>query len=817
MKKFLVFLMLLFSLTSVFANDAEPEIEVKNPVIVIPGKADAIKKFAAEELKKHLELISGKKIEITEKTSGGEFPFYVGIPFPDDKTPLKNEEARYRITPSGIYLYGEDAPLADIFNLRVTRTGTMFAVYFFLENELGVRWTEPGDDGIVYKPQPELSFAVKDFSWVPQLKQRNIRLWFSTLPSSVWNLLPKKMAYSKDSINRIIRDHNIWFRRMRQGASEPYNYGHAFTKWWAEYSKIHPEYFALTLETGKRDHLHRGKADRPDLVKLCVSNRNVHKQVVENWLEEKQKHPDRIYNINVCENDGWGFCTCPACIKLDVRKEEEPLVTYLKNGKPLYANMTDRYIWFSNEILKLAREKYPDTKAIMYGYGTYVNPPRREKLSDGIIIGLVPSMLQGTKAIEQTYKGWKNMGAEEFLLRPNDMHMASGLPMGYEKQLFDAFKVGLNNGIIGMDFDSLTGAWESDGLADYVIARGSTYPDKSFDYWVDEYCSSFGPAKDDMKEYYKYWRANWNKRIWNENVPDREKTLQDAVDGYRVVLRKMLDYFTPADFDATDAILEKASAKMLSSDERKRIEKMKLFNKHSRLSIELLAVFSDKNSSLSQRVAKAQEVLKFRTENRDKIKMNWPSFFEYEGMFGDDEAHKWNGPLHGAMGMAEALSSIEPISQNSLDWKFKIDNEDVGMKENWKDAKWDDLCKKWLPINTTCSWNKAESGLPEELRTKLTDYNGKAWYAAEIQKNEKMKDRKVYLLFEAVDDSCIVFVNGQKTGEHIYKKSNDWCTPFSIRIDQCFNNEETQQIRVMVSNKVADGGIWKPVWIAVGK
>lgn len=809
MKKYLVLFMLLLSTIAIFANNADNvKIRVENPVIIIPEKADTVKKFAAEELKKHLELVTGGKIEITENVPKKGFPFYVGIPFPDDKMELKREEARYRITPNGIYIYGEDAPLSNIFNFRETRTGTMFSVYFFLENELGVKWIEPGDDGIVYNTRTELGFTAKNFSWVPQLKQRNIRLWFSALPPSVWNLLPEKMTYSKEAVNGIIRDHNIWFKRMRQGTSEPYNYGHAFTKWWGKYSKTHPEYFALNIELGKREHLHRGKGDRPDLVKLCVSNREVHKQIVENWLEEKRKCPERISNINLCENDGWGFCVCPECIKLDVRKEGEPLVAYYKDGQPVYAHMTDRYVWFTNEVLKLARKEYPDTKAIMYGYGCYVNPPRREKLSDGIIIGIVPSMLSGNDAIEQNFKVWKNAGAKEFIYRPNDMHVASGLPMGYEKQIFEAFKVGINNGIIGTDFDSLTGSWETDGLADYMIARGSIYPDRNFDYWENEYCSAFGPAKDDMKEYFRYWRDNWTKRIWNDKVPDREKTLQAGIDGYRVVLRRMLDYFTSADFDAADAILERASAKNLNVNEKKRVEKIKLSNKHSRLTIELLTVFSDADSSMLKKVEKAREVLDFRIKNRDNLKMNWPSFFEYEGLFGG----------RGAMAWANAFDNdLVPLSKSSLKWRFKIDQEDSGLRENWQKSKWEDISKNWVSINTSSSWDKDQSGLPEELRSKLKDYNGKGWYATRIKTDEKMKNKKVYLVFGAVDDSCEVYVNGEKAGEHIFKKGNDWCTPFSIRIDQGFNDNEWQVITVRVSNAKGDGGIWKPVWLAVEK
>ncbi|MDD5482599.1 MAG: DUF4838 domain-containing protein [Kiritimatiellae bacterium] len=789
-----------------------------DPVIVLPKNADAIKKFAAEELKKHLELITGKPIEITDDAEGKKgFPFYVGIPFPDDKAELKREEARYRITPAGIYLYGEDAhgedaDLEKVLHPRVTRTGTMFAVYFFLENELGVKWMEPGDDGIAFCPRSELVFASKCFSWAPGLTIRQ----FSLNRRILFRNVPVKMAYNREEMDRIILEHGIWLRRMRLGSSEMIEMGHAFTDWWEKYGKNHPEYFALNPENGRREPY---REKRPDLAKLCVANRNVQKQIVANWLERKKKQPELV-NINVCDNDGFGFCACPECLKLDVRKEGEPLVACQKDGKNILAHMTDREVWFANEVLKLAREKYPDLKAVMYGYGCYLQAPRREKVSEGVIIEFVPTMLSGSAAIEKLYCDWKNMGAKEFIHRPNDMWLATGLPMGFEKLMFASLKTGFENGAIGMLFDSLiTGSWEADGLGYYVIARAGTYPDRSFDDWEDEYCSGFGPAKDDMKEYFQYWRNNWDSRIWNANTPDKENVLQDAACAYQVVLRRMLDYFTAADFDATDAILAKASAKELSADARKRVEKMQLANKHSRLSMELLAAFSDENSSLRQKVEKAKEALNFRIENRDKIKMNWSAFLAAESYFGDDEKHKWDGPLNGAMAWAEAFfdGELEPLAQKPLVWKFKIDAEAAGTQEDLQNAKWTDVNKTWLSVNTVCSWDKPRSGLPEEIRSRLEKHDGKGWYAAAIKKDERMKDRKVYLVFGAADGFCRVYVNGAKAGENICKKDNAGGAPFTIRIDQRFDDGEWQQIRVCVSNATGPGGICKPVWLAAGK
>jgi len=79
----------------------------------------------------------------------------------------------------------------------------------------------------------------------------------------------------------------------------------------------------------------------------------------------------------------------------------------------------------------------------------------------------------------------------------------------------------------------------------------------------------------------------------------------------------------------------------------------------------------------------------------------------------------------------------------------------------------------------------------------------------------KLRDN-VFLIFGAVDESCWIYVNGKKAGEHLFKNSDDWKTPFIIRIDREFDNsKEWQDIVIRVEDKSGMGGIYKSVWLAV--
>ena len=119
---------------------------------------------AAQELKTHLELITGKKIPVL---GGGQvrrnaFIFHIGKAPAGAPEKFQPEEARWEITPDAAYFYGEGTK------------GSLNAVYDFLENELGVRW--PGGNDIAFRKQDPLRVKSAEGKWIPKLNMRGIRV-----------------------------------------------------------------------------------------------------------------------------------------------------------------------------------------------------------------------------------------------------------------------------------------------------------------------------------------------------------------------------------------------------------------------------------------------------------------------------------------------------------------------------------------------------------------------------------------------------------------------------------------------------------------
>lgn len=767
-----VFLLLTLFITNIAAE--EIKIRPQDAVIIISYNANFKTNLAAQELQKHLTLIGGEKVPIFVQNQKNidKYCFFVGIlPF-NNKNKLAMEEACRIVTKRSTYLYGGES------------YGTLFAVYNFLEDNFGVRWVEPGDNGICFKEQNPLSLKIGRANWIPQLAMRNVRSGMGhnwQYHKLIASELPEDFKMSQNEYERKKVAIDLWLKRMRMGGRIALNYGHAFTNWWGKYRYEHPEYFAFIKKTGKREPYSVG--GNPVTIKLCVSNPAVTKQVVDNWLNK------RTPTINVCENDNDGFCECTKCLALDAREKGEKFTDHL----------TDRYIYFANMVLKEAHKKVPDAKAVMYAYSFYRFPPRKQRVEDGLIIGFVPSMLNLEKA-ETYYKGWIAKGAREIFLRPNDQHINTGLPMGFEKQLFESFQLGIKYGIIGVDYDALHNLWPITGIADYILARAICYPSKSFQHWEDEYYTTFGVAKEDIKAFFHYWRKNiWEKRI----IPKKEYILKVGQYGNfrRGLLRDLVNFYKESDFDITDSFLKKASGKNLTPKERKRLNQLILANHHSRLVYHAI-----KTKSVNEKLKATNDLFNFRQKHKNDLNINWDTLARVEINLGDFTENR----------QASKFKNFDYYYPFPLYWRFKIDPQNTGQKEMWQNYSWDQICVLWDLVQTNTPWERLKYRTPQKLINRLKKYDGIGWYAQSIKVDKKLKDKKIYLYFGAVDESCWIYVNKKLVGTHIMKKLDDWKTPFKINITKAIDwNKDSQFIMVRVEDKLGDGGIWKPVYIVV--
>ena len=779
MKK--LFALLLLSAAALLTG-RELTVDPANALIVINPKSGAVARLAARELQHYVKVMTGKTIPIAAKPAPGKYLFTFRKP---ENVKLKAEEAVWETTEKSTNFYGDSTnvhPRASDYSIftKASRSGDLTAVYDFLEQQLGFLFLAPGELGTSCTPSAVLKLKTKKNSWDPgQLTKRGLRSGVMNAEAAA-NDMSYPEFYRKKALTDIPRrnlDMLRWLKQMRMGTSITLHYGHAFTRWWKNYGARHPEYFAL----------HKGKRapwGDPANIKMCPSSNALIDRIVDNWKKAKV----RSSVINVCENDWGNYCECQNCRKLDA-----PILPGMKWDTEL----TDRYLWMANEVIKRARKTDPKVKVSFYAYSVYRFPPRRFRVEPGIVIGIVPSMLTWQES-DRMYKAWRKMGAVEMFQRPNDQHINTGLPMGIEEILFKHFQIGYKNGMMGTDYDSLHGFWAATGIADYILARAHVYPQKSFEQHYKEYCSAYGNAAADVRAYYDYWR---NEVFLKRLFPNREEIGRKGRYGNfrRGLMWDLPRYYFEKDFDETDAILKKGLSKKLNARQKELMQQLLLSNQHARLSYRAMA------ASGQAKLAAAQKLHSFRQANWDRINMNWYRLFAIESGFGDVTG----GKLVASMGKYSIGKTLSHY------WYFTPDPRNEGDELNWKNTSFTESEACWEKINITSGWETPGRFAPAAMRKFMAKYDGIGWYALRLNIPKAWKGKKIVLIFGAVDESAWIYLNGKLCGQRLYKNPDDWKKSFEIRIDQNINwNARYQSLVVKVQDKGGQGGIWRPVTLA---
>lgn len=448
--------------------------------------------FASEELKKHLELAGGKLVP-----GGGALEIFIGRnPGGTDK--LQPGEARWLYKEGKLYFWG---------NEKKDFSGTLAAVYGFLEEKLGVRWIFPGDDGIFVPGHRSVKFEENEsYKRIPPYLWAYVRhgLWHGYGP--VKNSIPTEWRIPEKQQKQLIADNELFRLRHRNGRILVIRYAHAFTKWPDRFEKSHPDYFGIGPY---------GKPQIPPLrkaAKLCLSNPAVIDQIIADW----KSSGTRQY-LNISPNDGTaGYCLCSKCMALDTRKP----------GESFYSHLTDRYLNFWNRVVKRAKAIRPDVIVTTYVYSYYRFPPRREKIEypDNMLCGLVPAVNEDSGAL---FEAWKTVGMKNCFLRPNDTHPASAQIRGLEEYIFDKYQSARKSfQLYGIDYDSTLGVKSRD-LEHYIVERMVCSPEKSFDELAEEFYSAYGEAAGAVKEFYSVLRPAGKAMYLKSAASKRNKMVLD--------------------------------------------------------------------------------------------------------------------------------------------------------------------------------------------------------------------------------------------------------------------------------------------------
>jgi len=588
--KILLFMVIagLFSVHSTVAMDIVISGQPR-AVIVLPEAASPVAQYAARELQAHIELATGAHLSITPEQQAAEDlgHIYIGPCVATEKAGIRVNALAVnafckKTTKDAIFLAGNDGPGVPPGD-DLTSMGSLFAVYDWLENQVGARWLWPGDTGTVVTHTQDVSSGPEDEQTVlPPLIHTRLRIGFG------YNDMNEAVG------SRYMLETNIWLRRHRIARGTNLDYPHAFEQYWDRYGQDHPDYFALRPD-GKRAPV------GPDghLVQMCVSNPGLHQLIISNWLKNRHNLPPRPW-INGCENDKTALdpsCNCEACRAWD---SSEGTVS-----------LSNRYARFWLALQAEGRKHDPEATVIGLAYAGYSQPPQGIALNDHIVIGIVPPYYfpleeKDRDAFRELWNGWAKTGARLFL-RPNYFLAGYCMPFIFSAEFGEEFQYAAQHGMVATDFDSLTGMWGVQGPNLYLLGRLQEQPEMKIASILDEFYSGFGPAAEQVRAYFSHWEQVTRKM--------NADFLKDHKGGWAAISRDGDVIYTPDSFREGRRILEEAGrAATSSADAAQRVEFLSIWLTHAELSMKTLAAFhafqaKPKEQNLKAAFADAKESL----------------------------------------------------------------------------------------------------------------------------------------------------------------------------------------------------------------
>ena len=436
-------------------------------VVVVGADATEAERHAASELASFLGQITGAKFETAAAPAdGAEVRLLVG---PDAAKLAESDFSTEGLGADGIVIrkVGKDLILAG-----GRPRGTLYAVYTFLEDELGCRWWSSKVSTI---PKREtVKVGKPDVRYVPVLEYRE-PFWFDAFDGD-WAVRNKSNGNSER------------LDKKRGGKHVYQGFVHTFYPLIppGKYFKDHPEWFSEI--NGKRT---------TDHAQLCLTNEQMRKELVKNLKERLRANPAATI-ASVSQNDWHRNCQCRSCAA--VEKAE---------GSP--AGLMIRFV---NAVAEDIEKEFPNVAISTLAYQYTRKPPKHVRPRHNVIVRLCsiecsfsrPLADERNKAFRDDILGWSKMCKRLYIwdYTTNFRHYVMPHPnlrvLGPNVKFFAEHNV---KGIFEQGAYTTYGA-EMAELRAWVLAKLLWDPSRDGQKLIDEFIDGYyGAAGPHIKEYLK--------------------------------------------------------------------------------------------------------------------------------------------------------------------------------------------------------------------------------------------------------------------------------------------------------------------------
>ena len=447
--------------------------EVAGPPAPSPSEATAIR-----ELQEYLSRCAGSL-----KVDGTEAVLLVGA------TDFAREKG---IAPSEM---AEESWLVKSFGHQVVLAGggsrgTLYAVWHFLEDRLGVRWWNYWEESVPSKQ--DWSFPALDDHGRPFFRMREIYTGGITPGTMITNALRNRLNRVQSSF-RIGKEHGGGYDYGRPG------FVHTFALYLppGKYFKDHPEYFALIHGARNRS---QPCLTHPQVFRIFLERLQEFIRQDESQASKAGIQPPSLYNISM--NDNWDQCKCPTCS------------SFLETERP-----SGLFIDFLNRLLHEIHQSREDICLETLAYYFTEEPPLKTKAAPQVFIRLCDTRSDNTfglqhphaKVFRELLAKWSATGVKLSIWDYGKTYFAShGLPLPSEFSLGKTMKTYADYGIQNFFWEhERNGSDDMHTLKFWMEAKLLENPyadsDKLFQDFMDGY---YGAAAPYLTEYRQgLWQA----------------------------------------------------------------------------------------------------------------------------------------------------------------------------------------------------------------------------------------------------------------------------------------------------------------------
>lgn len=479
-----------------------------NYTIVTCKDASLSEKTAAKELSKYLTEISGAEFKVIEEDVNLEKGRTIFVGFSEvyaEKTgaekPMDDYEGfTYCNVGKDIWIYGGK------------NRGTMYGVFSFLENELGVRWY--ARDCTKVPKSHVWKFGKLNFKDSPAIRYRFTQ-YHNVETDPAW------LAHNKNN--------SVWWACENEyGGLSSYWNAHTFEQFIPsdKYFREHPEYFSLR------------NGERKPYTQLCLSNPEVLKICIERMKESIAKNPlSWVYSMS--QSDNQFPCECERCREIENR----------------YGGHSGLMVWFVNQVADAIKPIYPDKYIGTFAYQYTRKAPKGIVPRDNVVIRLCSieccfahslNECDHNKPFIDDLKEWSHIAPNLFIWDYVVNYRQYLAPFPNFQVLADNIKIFKEHNALGIQeeaqYQSLGG--EFSDMKSWVIAKLLWNPDLDTDALTSEFIDYYyGSAAPYIQQYFNLCRNlvkpdtvmgiyinEWNPLFTDEFISESLNILNQAAE-----------------------------------------------------------------------------------------------------------------------------------------------------------------------------------------------------------------------------------------------------------------------------------------------